>query len=203
MELKKVMVVSWLSLLGVGVGGLFWYNEWVYTLPTPVPVNYQSVGLGKYISFTSQLHKPSGKPVLLHFYNPKCPCSRFNLPHFKSLIKAYGKDVDFVIVPIIPDGKQYTARQIQDQTGLDIAVLVDPGIAKSCGVYSTPQAVIITANSKLYYRGNYNKSRYCTDKKSNYAQMALDSLLSQNVNPVFSQSALEAYGCKITMCSSK
>lgn len=31
-------------------------------------------------------------------------------------------------------------------------------IAISCGVYSTPQAVIIDGNGQLFFRGNYNKT---------------------------------------------
>ena len=59
----------------------------------------------------------------------------------------------------------YTAKQIQDKFGLDIPVLFDSSLAKACGVYSTPQAVLIDNNQNLYYRGNYNRSRYCTRQK--------------------------------------
>jgi hypothetical protein len=52
----------------------------------------------------------------------------------------------------------------------------------------------------LYYRGNYNKSRYCTDKKTEYARMALDALLNNNANIGFDQLAIKAYGCQLPKC---
>ena len=96
--------------------------------------------------------------------------------------------------------KSYTAEDIQDKFGLNIPILFDQSIAAACGVYSTPQAVLLDTDHKLYYRGNYNKSRYCTDKKSNYAQMAIDSLLMKQHNPIFSQTALKSYGCSLPIC---
>ena len=58
-----------------------------------------------------------------------------------------------------------------------------------------------TADHNLYYRGNYNKTRYCTDAESNYAQMAIDSLLKQNNSPSFNALALRAYGCSLPNCT--
>ena len=101
---------------------------------------------------------------------------------------------------VLTTNKKYTAKGIQEKFDLTIPVLFDTSIATLCGVYSTPQAVLINQDKTLYYRGNYNKSRYCTDKKSNYAQMAIDSLLGQKQNPIFNQNALIAYGCTLPLC---
>jgi hypothetical protein len=90
---------------------------------------------------------------------------------------------------------------IRDKYDLKVQVTSDQSIAEACGVYSTPQAVILDAQSDLYYRGNYNRSRYCTDNRSNFAQMAIDSLLNKNLNPTFSQYALKAYGCQLPYCT--
>src|SRR6185295_4836651 len=184
--MKKSVAIIWLILLFSGIAVVFWHSEWVYSLPTPVPENHKAVDLGEVIDVTGELKSNNNKPIFLHFFNPDCPCSRFNIPHFKSLVKQYGNDVTFVIVPLIKSGQHYTDKEIQDKFGLTIPVLNDGAIAALCGVYSTPQAVIVEANHKLYYRGNYNKSRYCTDKKSNYAQIALESMLHESVSPIFS-----------------
>lgn len=197
--MRKSIVKIWLLLLFAVIVALFWHNEFVYSLPTPVPVNYKEVKPGEQIDFKGKIETGS-HPLFLHFFNPDCPCSRFNITHFKSLVKQYGKEVTFKIVVMSAD-KEYTAKQIQDKFDLNIPVLFDTSIAVACGVYSTPQAVIIDPNSKLYYRGNYNRSRYCTDVKSNYAQMALDSLIQQKYHPVFSPFALRAYGCQLPKCT--
>lgn len=70
-------------------------------------------------------------------------------------------------------------------------------IARSCGVYSTPQAAIITASGKLYYRGNYNRSRYCTSRATNFAELSLIALLNKQPSPVFDVVATQSYGCEL------
>jgi hypothetical protein len=82
----------------------------------------------------------------------------------------------------------------------DIIILLDKDekIAKACGVYSTPQAAILQTDKTLFFRGNYNRARYCTDKNSNYVQMALDSLMAKKDPPFFSELATTSYGCVLS-----
>jgi hypothetical protein len=195
--MRRAVVIACLSLLFGGIITLFWYNEWVYSLPTAVPEKYRPVDTGSVIDLSGKF-RTGNRPLFLHFFNPDCPCSRFNMAHFKSLVKQYGNDVNFGIVVLT--ARNYTASQIQDKFGLRIPVSFDSSIAAACGVYSTPQAVIITATHKLYYRGNYNKSRYCTNKSSNFAQIALDGLLHRDSAIVFDRYALTAYGCRLPEC---
>ncbi len=200
MRLRKGIVITWLAMLVAIVGGLFWYNEWIYSLPTPIPVSYKQVRTNEHIAIVEKLKADPNKPVFLHFFNPDCPCSRFNLPHFRELVKKYGDRVTFVAVPMIMLGEEYTDEQIREKIGIDIPVWREPGVADAVGVYSTPQAALINTGNNLYYRGNYNKSRYCTDKRSNYAEIALGSLLNNSPTPDFDVMALRAYGCTIEGC---
>ena len=197
--MKKMIVIVWLILLLAAISGLFWRNEWVYSLPTPVPQHYKPVNPGQVIDLGPLVYSSNKKPLFLHFFNPDCPCSRFNIAHFKSLVKEYGKEADFMIV--VMSNQAYTVKDIQEKFETGVPVLFDTAIAISCGVYSTPQAVIIDATHKLFYRGNYNRSRYCADKKSEYARMALDSLLHQHLDIVFDRFALKAYGCRLPNCT--
>jgi len=197
--MKKIIVTVWLTFLFSAVGALFWYNEWRYHLPTPVPVSYKPVSTGTTIKLNVQLNNANGKPVFLHFFNPDCPCSRFNIPNFKSLVRQYGRQVNFAVV--VMNNDHYTAKEIQDKFGLQIPVLFDASLAKACGVYSTPQAVLLDGQDKLYYRGNYNRSRYCTDEKTSYAKMAIAGLLNDHLQPRFDELALRAYGCSLPNCS--
>lgn len=198
-KIRVSIILILLVLIFSGIATLFWHNEFVYSLPTPIPKNYHSRDFGSDMHIPEELILKNNKPVFLHFFNPDCPCSKFNMTHFKSLVKQYGNETTFAMV--VMSNKNYTALQVQSKFDLDIPVLFDTSIAKLCGVYSTPQAVIIDTDQKLYYRGNYNRSRYCTDKKSNYAQQALDSLLQDNHVPVFNGFALKAYGCQLPKCS--
>jgi hypothetical protein len=197
--MRKMLIIVWLLLLFSGVGTLFWYNEWMYHLPTPIPENYKPISHGKAIKLNGVLAADNTKPLFLHFFNPDCPCSRFNITNFKSLVKRYGHRVKFVVV--VMNNKFYTAKTIQDKFDLDIPVLFDASIATSCGVYSTPQAVLLDQEHKLYYRGNYNSSRYCTDEKTNYAKMAIEGLFHDHEKIIFNQLALRAYGCRLPNCT--
>jgi hypothetical protein len=196
--MKKALVMTWLLLLLLAVGALFWYNDWVYQLPTPVPQNYQPVKPGKVIKLSKALQAYHNKPVFLHFFNPDCPCSRFNMAHFKSLVHQYGNQVNFVIV--VMSAKPFTVEAIQDKFDTRLPVLFDPSLAVSCGVYSTPQAVLLDGQHRLYYRGNYNSSRYCTDEKTSYAKIALTGFVHNQTQLTFSQLALTSYGCRLPDC---
>jgi thiol-disulfide isomerase/thioredoxin len=198
--MRKRIITIWLVILVTAVGALFWYNEWLYSLPTPVPASYRLVNANEHIAIVGKLKADPNKPIFLHFFNPDCPCSRFNLPHFRDLVKKYGDRVTFVAVPMIVMGNEFTNEQIREKLGVDIPVWRELGVAEAVGVYSTPQAVLITNDKNLYYRGNYNKSRYCADKRSNYAEMAIGSLLNNTRIPDFGPMALKSYGCTIEGC---
>jgi hypothetical protein len=194
--MKKIFLVVMLLLISVAIGYTFWQQELRFTKPTPVPAGYITVGVNTAVDI-SLINKASlKKPVHLHFYNPDCPCSRFNLTHFKSLVKRYEDQIDFYVV--IPSQDEYNAVSDKFEGKLTVLVDADDQIAESCGVYSTPQAVIIDTSGKLYYRGNYNKTRYCTDKRTNFAQMALDSILADRPFSIHNHLATTSYGCEIT-----
>lgn len=193
------VVSVWLMFLFVIIGALFWYNELVYQLPTPVPKDYKPVYQGQLIRLSGPSIYDSNQPVFFHFFNPDCPCSRFNMANFKSLVKQYGGKIHFVVVVI--NNYPYTVKQIQDKFDLNIPVTFDQSIAKACGVYSTPQVALLNVRHELYYRGNYNRSRYCADEKTNYAKMAIEGLLNAHPKIAFTQLALTAYGCQLTACN--
>ncbi|NCD68730.1 TlpA family protein disulfide reductase [Mucilaginibacter agri] len=197
--MKKLLLIAWLVILATTVVVLFWYNQYRYSLPTPVPEGYVSVKRGTTIHLVKQLNFHNNKPVFLHFFNPDCPCSRFNMAHFKSLVNQYGNKVNFVMV--LMTNKPYAAAEIQQRFDINIPVLPRGHIAEMCGVYSTPQAVIINAKQQLYYRGNYNRSRYCEDKKTEYARMALQDMLQQQPLKNIDLLAWQAYGCQLPDCT--
>lgn len=197
--MRKVALLTWLFILLAIIIAVFWQYEWVYSLPTPVPSNYRVIEPGTSINVSHTLPFKKDKPVLLHFYNPNCPCSQFNIPHFKSLVSQFHDKIMFAIVPVTR--KKLTAHDILKKFDLDIPVIFDTALITACGVYSTPQAVLIDTNRQLYYRGNYNRTRYCTDTKTEYARMAINKLLQNNAAIIFDQFALKAYGCQLPKCA--
>jgi thiol-disulfide isomerase/thioredoxin len=198
---KRTLLASSLLVIIFGlIISLFWYQESRYLLPTPVPDNYHPVAIGESVSGLNNLWSflQPGKPVLLHFFNPDCPCSRFNIQHFSNLVKTYGQQLTFIAVVQTSDDTK-TSEYFEQKYKLHIPVIADTDkqIATAYGVYATPQAVILNKNGSIYYRGNYNQSRYCTNKNSNFAQMAIDSLLAGKQMPGFVEMASKAYGCEL------
>jgi hypothetical protein len=197
--MKKWMVILWLGGILTTISYLLWHEDWKYSLPTPVPEKYLAGRSINGENVAGMINAASGKPFFIHFFNPSCPCSRFNIPHFRSLVKKYGHEVDFAIV-VMSEKNDPTAEDIREKFELELPVFFDRAIADSCGVYSTPQAVLVDAHHQLYYRGNYNKSRFCEDKNTNYAQMALDSLLANSHHLITDRAALKSYGCSLPGC---
>jgi hypothetical protein len=192
--MKKWLVVLWLVAILATISYIFWHEDWKYSLPTPVPTDYEAVKAGELVN-VGGVAWTGEKPLFLHFFNPACPCSRFNIPQVRELVGEYKDQMDFAIVVTSKD-RSYTEEEIRDKFSIDVPIYFDKAIADSCGVYSTPQAVVIDKDSRLFYRGNYNKTRYCTEKATNYAQMAIDSLLG-NANTITDLAALQSYGCAL------
>jgi len=190
---RTALVISVLLACLGGIGYIFWRQELQYSLPTPVPKDYKTVAVGDTISLPSSLQKQQA--YFLHFYNPQCPCSRFNAQHIKSLIRNYNGQVKFVIIVPTNEAKQKAASEF----GGNLTIFIDAQetIAQACGVYSTPQAAIVDVNGKLFYRGNYNASRYCTTKATNFAELSLVALLNHQPAPAFSLLATQSYGCEL------
>jgi hypothetical protein len=194
--MRIVGLIFILTTVMAGIAAIFWYQEMQYLLPTPVPENYRVVLPHDVVEFDSVLTvQENEKPKLLHFFSPDCPCSRFNLKHFLTLKRKFDQTIDFYVVIANPE-KVTSAR---DLVGSEIPIIVDSNekLARACGVYSTPQAALIQQNNQLYFRGNYNRSRYCTNKNSNFVQMAMDSLVAGKAPPHFIELATRSYGCSI------
>ena len=186
-----------LALMGM-IGAIFWHQDVQYSLPTPKPPGWQRVTAGTRVALPPDIerlrHDNPGKPIFLHFFNPSCPCSRFNLDHVRQLVAAYGKDVVFVAV--LREETPATLERAYRALALDIPFHVDRGaLADATGIYSTPQAAILDADGRLFYQGNYNLTRYCRDRETEFARLALERIRIGAPPSPFVSAATVAYGC--------
>ncbi|WP_338793538.1 redoxin domain-containing protein [Bernardetia sp. Wsw4-3y2] len=205
---QRLALATCLGLIGA-VFASFWWQEWQYLLPTPIPEGYQDVFVGKQIPQKVLLQfsefqknnkqETTQKPIFLHFFSPFCPCSKFNIAHINYLVERYGEQVHFYA--IIFNDSEYDMEFIDfsEKYNISIPTILDKKnmIASSCGVYATPQAAIITSEGKLFYKGNYNVSRYCNNRDTNFAEQALGALLEGKNPPDFGELATKAYGCEL------
>ena len=176
----------------------FWQFDLRYALPTPVPSHLHRLPLGAAVAAPPAVarHLHADRPALLHFYNAECPCSRFNLDHLRALVRDFSARVDIVAVVEGDD-----AAVVDDflAVGLGIPCVFDAGgaVAALCGVYSTPQAVVLAPGGRLFYRGNYNHKRFCAERHTEFARIALEALLAGRGLPLLPAAATTAYGCEL------
>ncbi len=200
--MKQFLSLVIVILLFCSIVFIFWKQEWQYLVPTPIPKNYQAVLPTTNLSIDSIIKLDKTKPVFLHFFSPDCPCSKYNIVHFRYLVEKYRNKINFYAV-LFSEDINYTKNDFISIYNVDIPIIMQNGskIAALCGVYATPQAVIIKQdiklNNLLFYQGNYNKSRYCSDKNTNFAELAIIDLLEGKEPPNFGQLATRAYGCEL------
>jgi len=207
----KARVPLWRPITAVGVvlglltlvGYTLWEQDWKWGLPTPRPAQLRQPPVGAPLDLpaqvTAQWTTATGRPLLLHFFNPDCPCSRFNQDHVRDLIRTHRGRVTIVAV-IEPEGGPVQARAVANaerELGVPVLLDADGSLAKMVGVYSSPQAVVVTAAGALYYRGNYNLARYCTDTQTEFARLALEHVLAGAPKYDAPVQARIAYGCPL------
>jgi hypothetical protein len=185
------------------VCAVFWHEDVRYSLPTPRPAGLVQVARGEKLPVERWLAEAKlpvdGRPLLFHFFNPYCPCSRFNLEHIRQLRRRFEGRVRFVGVveaPIDDPGARTDLERRLAELHFDLPYAFDPDghMAREAGVYSTPQGVLVQSEGALVYRGNYNVSRYCTDPRTEFVRIALESLVDQKGE---APPDAPAYGCKL------
>lgn len=191
--MKKTVPSISVVLIFTLILAIFWYQELQYLMPTPVPKNYLKVPMGADIVLDDT--KIPNK-AFVHFFNSECPCSRFNLTEFNRLVETYHQRIPFFVVTENAQSES-DLKKVAPKIHAKAKLLLDADkrLAKKMGVYSSPQAAILQ-EGKLFYRGNYNRTRYCTDKRTNYAQIALDAMLAGKPL-VLDERATQAYGCQL------
>jgi hypothetical protein len=182
---RKITVSCLCSLAAITIIYLFYIEEVKNNLPTPRPSHVPHTTFGEI------LPKWPGatKPVLLHFYNPDCPCSRFNYKEYRRLQEKYSSYIMFQSISV----KQIKQSTLDPHTLWDM----DGKLAKLYGVYSTPQAVLVDTNGVLIYRGNYNRSRYCTQNETAFVEKAIQDFICNKPSAQWMIRAGLPYGCSI------
>lgn len=201
-QTPKILLLVLAEALCCGVvAASFWLEDLRFSLPTPRPVNLVEPPMGDRVELREPLATALGDrdaaPCVLHFFNPSCPCSRFNLDHLRRLVRTYGGRVRFVAILEGDDAAAVTAEFRKLKVGIDALPDVDGRIAASLGVYATPQAVVLDAADRVYYRGNYNASRYCVDRETEFVRIAIESCLAGNAPPRWPSIATTAQGCEL------
>lgn len=198
---KYVFTLLLLSVCFVSISWIFWEVDIQYRKPTPVPNDFQPVGQVHFSNLDIQLEDSDKNYTLIHFYNPDCPCSKFNLKHIKELQFKYGSKLN--IVAVVPPWGDLKKAENQCKFMNQVLLDDDYQLAQTCGVYSTPQAVLFNPLGQMVYKGNYNLNRYCTNKETQFVRLALEQSLADEPSLTLAQQNLPAYGCSIFNCNNQ
>lgn len=133
---------------------------------------------------------------VVHFWDPDCPCSRFNEVHVKQIMSEYaGKNVQFTIVVSGNDAatrKQRLARAQKIFNSKAVTEIRDDWPMQN-GPPSSPAVGIISAKGELVYFGPYSLGARCSATKGQFVEKVLNKL--QDKNSVKKQLNTLAVGC--------
>ena len=84
------------------------------------------------------------------------------------------------VVAVLAEGEPATMRAAYRALQLDVPHYVDADrrLADALGVYATPQAAVLDGAGRLYFVGNYNRTRYCRDRDTEFARLALEAVVA-------------------------
>lgn len=113
----------------------------------------------------SAIAAPAGKPTLVMFMHPRCPCSSASLAEFERVMAHLSEPTNLVIVFVKPAG---TPKGWED-SGLyrhacelkDVTVLVDEGGVEAgrFGARTSGQVVVYNAKGELSFQGGITAGR--------------------------------------------
>ena len=113
-RVKQVAVLGCAAVLLSLAGAIFWYQDLRYSLPTRKPAALVPVAQGEGVKLPEGrwVGSADGRALLLHFFNPHCPCSRFNVEHVRELRAQFGDRVRFIAVLQVEDGEDEAAASL-------------------------------------------------------------------------------------------
>lgn len=200
--LTGAILVTWLTLVCV----TYWRTELRYLQPAQRPEGATTLmpeaqPPAPVQRFTTDAGEVSlqGKFTLLNFWSPNCACSRFMEPHVRDLVRQFAPSgVQFITVIIVNDSHISNTEVLQQwrARGIQTPVVIDwnGALSRQFGVWAGPSAVIVNPQARIVYVGAYNIGRYCSNEKTAYAKLALESLLAGRKPP---RASTPFYGCQV------
>lgn len=169
--------MAWLVIAAGCAAAFMWVQDGRYGQPTLRPRGLVEPSIGETLPWPEELATSliPGRPALLHFFNPDCPCSRFNLDHVRELSSHYGARISLILV--IQSDRPPGATHPVEGLSAPFVHDVHGSIADLAGVYATPTAVVLDRSHRVSYVGNYTLTRYCADPAAQPARRALETVL--------------------------
>lgn len=142
------------------------------------------------------------KAVLLIFIGLDCPVSNGYAPEIQRLVESYSaQGIACYAVHPDPDVSAELAAMHAKEYGLRFTVLLDPtqDLARQAGVRYMPEAVVLSKEGQIFYRGRIDDRYTLEGKRRDQPQMheledALNAVLAGKAPPV---AETKVFGCKL------
>ncbi len=144
---RIAVAVAWLLAAGAG---LFVLERYAATpgAEAGVPAAWPAA---------SSLRAPAGRPMLLLFLHPECPCSRATLSELERLLAAARREVEVVALLSAP-GEALVAR-VSSIPGVRVARDRLGEEARRFGATTSGHALLYGPRGELLYRGGITRAR--------------------------------------------
>ncbi len=138
------------------------------------------------------------KPIILHFYNPKCQCSKFNWKEFETLATKYENEIHCIVFIEKNRLEQSEINGLNQKFKNVLFIQDDKGFyADKFNIQKTPQAIVINEQKNIIYQGNYNIARFCTNQQTSYVKKAIAMLMKETTYNQEELIGMNTYGCQI------
>lgn len=147
-------------------------------------VRFENAQLGKYLNsylYSNNLitNNDQHSAVLIHFWDPSCLCSRFNIQHVQRLIEDFGPDgIRFIVIlnDRIPDPEEFISQAPELFPGA--ALIRASQLALPSKVPASPATAILDQHGQLAYFGPYTLGALCLPSGDGLVETVLKSLLA-------------------------
>jgi len=199
----SILVVGWL----IATVFAFWWFQFknIKTFDIDAVANqtvfFESGELGSrlenLIEAETKKGKKSGFISVIHFWNPDCPCSKFNEVHVNKIISDYrDKNVALTVVVSGKNAEQRKEHSLLAKQVFNLAAVKDirSDWPMEKGPPSSPAAAIMNKQGKLVYFGPYSLGARCSPDKGGFVEKVLDRLSDDQLSQKKQLNTL-AVGC--------
>ena len=135
---------------------------------------------------------------VIHFWNPDCPCNRFNEVHVKKIISAYAdKNVKFTVVVSGSNKEERHQRQVLAKQVFSHSAVkeIRSDWPMNQGPPSSPAVGVVNSDGELIYFGPYSLGARCAPDKGKFVENVLDGLYARKKSADKKQLNTLAVGC--------
>jgi len=191
---KRMIQLAFGAAIPASVG-LMWSMAHMHP-PTkwqPLPPPGSRVEIGQVIELPTAIRRMrDGRPLWIHVYGATCPCSRRVLSATMAFERRLADQVQVIALNVGSPSDVIEDRLLGLRWRGPVLADPDGSLAKSLGVVSTPQAVIVLPDDRVAFRGNYGR-RGDHSSQSQFEE-AISAVLAGRQAP----QGAEGLGCSVT-----